>query len=199
MRPKLPLFICLMLVNGMFVNHGSMADFNGIINIDDPSPSSQISGSSKVVDRSDGEGDDKDDDGAGMSEQGSASGSTSSDEATTDFSFVDASTPATTHGITTTQSENFITDQMNTHLFAPSDDVPEKPGNTKEAVNQKDLRVLITELIVTVVVGAVCAFVILIAFLVCRLQKQDEGSYALREGNKNTYQLQGNKGKEVFV
>jgi len=43
-----------------------MADFNGIINIDDPSPSSQISGSNKVVDRSDGEGDDKDDDGAGM-------------------------------------------------------------------------------------------------------------------------------------
>jgi len=188
-----------MSVNGMFVNHGSMADFSGLINIDDPSPSSQISGSSKVVDRSDGEGDDKDGDGAGMSEQGSASGSTSGDEATTDFSFVDASTPATTHGITTTQSENFITDQMNTHLFAPSDDVPEKPANTKEAVNQKDLRVLITELMVTVVVGAVCAFVILIAFLVCRLQKQDEGSYALREGNKNTYQLQGNKGKEVFV
>ena len=66
-------------------------------------------------------------------------------------------------------------------------------------VGEKVPKVLTTEVIAAVVVGAVCA-VILIAFLVYRLRKRDEGSYALSDGGyKDTYKLQADTGKEAFV
>lgn len=74
--------------------------------------------------------------------------------------------------------------------------------NAEARIDEKTgsvLRVLTTEVIAAVVVGAVCA-VILIAFLVYRLRKRDEGSYALSDaGYKDTYKLQGDTGKEAFV
>ena len=81
-------------------------------------------------------------------------------------------------------------------------DPPNEPDspNAEARVDEKSvLRVLTTEVIAAVVVGAVCA-VILIAFLVYRLRKRDEGSYALSDaGYKDTYKLQGDTGKEAFV
>ena len=69
----------------------------------------------------------------------------------------------------------------------------------KDMVGEKVPKVLTTEVIAAVVVGAVCA-VILIAFLVYRLRKRDEGSYALSDGGyKDTYKLQADTGKEAFV
>lgn len=127
MRPKLPLFISLMLVNATFVTHGTMADFSGFIDIDDPSPESQSSQSRKLVDSSDGEGVEEDDYGSGTYESGSTSENTSSDEAAT--------------------------------------------IDTNAGVNQEDSNkstFFSTEVIVAVVVGAVC-LVILIAFTVYRL------------------------------
>lgn len=81
-----------------------------------------------------------------------------------------------------------------------SDKSPNAEANVDdEPVAKKVLRVLTTEVIAAVVVGAVCA-VILIAFLVYRLRKRDEGSYALSDaGYKDTYKLQGDTGKEAFV
>lgn len=77
-------------------------------------------------------------------------------------------------------------------------DTPNAEARTKEKEGSV-LRVLTTEVIAAVVVGAVCA-VILIAFLVYRLRKRDEGSYALSDAcYKDTYKLQGDTGKEAFV
>lgn len=59
-------------------------------------------------------------------------------------------------------------------------------------------KVLTTEVVAAIVVGAVCA-IVLIAFLVYRLRKKDEGSYALTDGcYSDTYKLRGD-GKEAFV
>lgn len=61
------------------------------------------------------------------------------------------------------------------------------------------VQVLTTEVIAAVVVGGVCA-IILIAFLVYRLRKRDEGSYILTDnGFKDTNKLRGDTGKEAFV
>ena len=81
-----------------------------------------------------------------------------------------------------------------------SDKSPNAEANIDdEPAEKKVLRVLTTEVIAAVVVGAVCA-VILIAFLVYRLRKRDEGSYALGDaGYKDTYKLHGDTGKEAFV
>jgi len=77
-------------------------------------------------------------------------------------------------------------------------------GNTKEGDDsdpkalKREYQVLTTEVVAAIVVGAVCA-IILIVFLVYRLRKRDEGSYALTDGGYNdTYKLKG-EGKEAFV
>jgi len=62
---------------------------------------------------------------------------------------------------------------------------------------KEELQVLTTEVIAAVVVGGVCA-IILIAFLVYRLRKRDEGSYVLTDtAYKDTNKLRD--GKEAFV
>lgn len=73
-------------------------------------------------------------------------------------------------------------------------------GTEDDQVGEKEvIKVLTTEVIAAVVVGAVCA-VVLIAFLVYRLRKRDEGSYALSDvGYKDTYRLHGDNEKEAFV
>lgn len=237
MRPKLLLFVCVALLNVLFATCGAMADFDGLINIDDPAPNSQGSENSKRG--SDGEGDDEDDYGSVM---GDESGSGSGDEETTDPSIVDVSvvsptteeSPATTEAETTTEIDNKITEEptgdeseevdeidgeSKDNMYgggvgatkpsgndpskdknsATDDPSKDKSPNAEARVDEKVLRVLTTEVIAAVVVGAVCA-VILIAFLVYRLRKRDEGSYALSDaGYKDTYKLQGDTGKEAFV
>ena len=75
----------------------------------------------------------------------------------------------------------------------------QKTPKADPRVEDKVITVLTTEVIAAVVVGAVCA-IILIAFLVYRLRKRDEGSYALSDaGFKDTYKPQGDTGKEAFV
>lgn len=237
MRPKLLLFVCVALLNVLFATCGAMADFDGLINIDDPAPNSQGSENSKRG--SDGEGDDEDDYGSVM---GDESGSGSGDEETTDPSIVDVSvvsptteeSPATNEAETTTEIDNKITEEptgdeseevdeidgeSTDNMYgggvgatkpsgndpskdknsATDDPSKDKSPNAEARVDEKVLRVLTTEVIAAVVVGAVCA-VILIAFLVYRLRKRDEGSYALSDaGYKDTYKLQGDTGKEAFV
>jgi len=240
MRPKMLLFVCVALLNVLFATHGTMADLDGLINIDDPAPTSQGSENSKRVDGSGGEGDDEDDYGSVM---GDESGSGSGDEETTDPSIVDVSvvsptteeSPTTTEAETTTEIDNEITEEptgdeseevdevdgesTDDNMYgggvgatkpsgndpskdknaAADDPSKDKSPNAEARVDKKVLRVLTTEVIAAVVVGAVCA-VILIAFLVYRLRKRDEGSYALSDaGYKDTYKLQGDTGKEAFV
>ena len=137
-------------------------------------------------------------------------------------------TSATSQGETTTEISNVITENTEEPTENPDNGIDEVDGgetedgdivgggvgvddNTNdkspnaeanvddEPVDKKVLRVLTTEVIAAVVVGAVCA-VILIAFLVYRLRKRDEGSYALSDAAyKDTYKLQGDTGKEAFV
>ena len=214
-----------------------MANFDGLINIDDDSSfNSEKPESRKPVHSSDGEGDDEDD-GSVMSDE---SGSGSGDEATTDTGIVDVSVvspttkeTATTEATTTSEIDNQITDSTEKASDNPENFITEEPvepidgeetedenmlgggvggggevtteesteksPNAEARVDEKVLRVLTTEVIAAVVVGAVCA-VILIAFLVYRLRKRDEGSYALSDGGyKDTYKLQGDTGKEAFV
>lgn len=65
--------------------------------------------------------------------------------------------------------------------------------------SQGELEVLSIEVIAAVIVGGVCA-IILIAFLVYRLRKRDEGSYILTDtAYKDTNKLRGDTGKEAFV
>lgn len=226
MRPKLLLFVCCVL---FVVCHRAMADFDGLINIDDPSPNSESSENSQPADGSNGEGDDEDDYGSVMSDE---SGSGSGEETTTDSSIVDVSvvSPTTEESAVTTEAEMTTMDNQipestekatkepdngvsegeeeektseDDSMFgggvAATDDPTEKSPNAEARVDEKVLRVLTTEVIAAVVVGAVCA-VILIAFLVYRLRKRDEGSYALSDaGYKDTYKLQGDTGKEAFV
>ncbi|XP_031566478.1 syndecan-2-like [Actinia tenebrosa] len=73
-------------------------------------------------------------------------------------------------------------------------------GNVAARKQEKaGLRVLTKEVIAAVIVGGICA-IILIAFLVYRLRKRDEGSYVLTDSAyKDTNKLRGDPGKEAFV
>lgn len=227
MRPKL-LILAIFVVGVAFAIERTMADFDGLIDIDEESDDSvsQISKRSTPVDNSDGEGDDEDDYGSVMSdESGSGSGEETTEPSIVDVSVVSPTTEetaATTKETTTIDneitesseeategSENEVTDEPTDgeggDMFgggvSETDPPNEKDSPNAEArVDEKSvLRVLTTEVIAAVVVGAVCA-VILIAFLVYRLRKRDEGSYALSDaGYKDTYKLQGDTGKEAFV
>ena len=230
MRAKfLVLVVCVVAV----AFEGTMADFDGLIDIDEDSdyPVSKNSERSKAVDRFNGGGeDDEDDYGSVMSdESGSGSGNETVSTTDIDFKFI-TSTPETTTEATekTTTLDNKITDSSEEPSETPVNVITDDPGidgeegtdddvlgggvNSETDPNEDDspnaealvgtksvLTVLTTEVIAAVVVGAVCA-VILIAFLVYRLRKRDEGSYALSDaGYKDTYKLQGDTGKEAFV
>lgn len=73
-------------------------------------------------------------------------------------------------------------------------------GNVAASKQERQgLRVLTKEVIAAVIVGGICA-IILIAFLVYRLRKRDEGSYVLTDSAyKDTNKLRGDPGKEAFV
>lgn len=200
-------------------------DLDGLINIDedDSGPQKESTVINERVESADGEEDGEDDySGSVMSdESGSGSGDggdeTTGTQTTTDSSIVDVTvvSPSVT---STTEMENEITEGtsksteesengdenmygggVNTvrNNFAEAQGQGGKGG--KDMVGEKVPKVLTTEVIAAVVVGAVCA-VILIAFLVYRLRKRDEGSYALSDGGyKDTYKLQADTGKEAFV
>lgn len=224
MRPKLLLFVWVAVLNSLFCCYGEMADNEGLIDIDEQNSFSQTPEKSKSSSGSDGGEDDEDYYGSGVMSDESGSGS---GEPTTDSSIVDVSVVGpTTQGETTTEISNEIAEGENTEestegeigttdedIFhfdpqRPSDKSPNGKANAEAnaAVNEVDdkkigekvVKVLTTEVIAAVVVGAVCA-VILIAFLVYRLRKRDEGSYALDAGYKDTYKLQADTGKEAFV
>lgn len=76
----------------------------------------------------------------------------------------------------------------------------EEDGNVAASKQERQgLRVLTKEVIAAVIVGGICA-IILIAFLVYRLRKRDEGSYVLTDSAyKDTNKLRGDPGKEAFV
>lgn len=222
------LLLAICVIGVAFVVERTMADFDGMIDIDEDSdyPISQNSERIKRAFSSDF-GEDDEDDGSVMSdESGSGSG-----EETTEPSIVDVSvvSPTTEEAAVTTKetttidneitesseepteedSENELTDEPTdedggdvygggvSETDPPND--PDSPNAEAQVDEKSVVRVLTTEVIAAVVVGAVCA-VILIAFLVYRLRKRDEGSYALSDaGYKDTYKLQGDTGKEAFV
>lgn len=225
MRVKL-LLLAILVVCVAFAIERTMADFDGLIDIDEDSDDHVSQNmKKKSAESSNGEGDDEDDYGSVIMSDESGSGE--SGEETTDI--VDVSVVSPTTEETTATSEktatinNEITEEpektteeeiseeptdgneVGDDVFgggvsetdAPDDD--DSP-NAEARVDEKSaLTVLTTEVIAAVVVGAVCA-VILIAFLVYRLRKRDEGSYALSDaGYKDTYKLQGDTGKEAFV
>ena len=98
----------------------------------------------------------------------------------------------------TTEGKGEQTKKPSIVTEGPSED-PDVNAAARSDPEEKVLRVLTTEVIAAVVVGAVCA-VILIAFLVYRLRKRDEGSYPLSDSSyKDTYKLRGDTGKEAFV
>lgn len=226
MRPKLILFVCVAVGNVLFGLHGAMANYDESEYIDiDSDAESSNSGETK---ENYGKGGD-DEDGSGvMSEQsGSGSGepSTSTDPSTVDVTVESVATTesaTSAQGETTREPSNAITEAGET-TNGSSDvgvDVSEDEdgnvfaggvGGDTMALQNKDkdldntagekevMKVLTTEVIAAVVVGAVCA-VILIAFLVYRLRKRDEGSYSLSDvGYKDTYKLHADTGKEAFV
>lgn len=222
MRPKLILFVCVAVGNVLFGLHGAMANYDEYIDIDDDAESSN-SGETK---ENYGKGGD-DEDGSGvMSEQsGSGSGepSTSTDPSTVDVtveSVVTTESATSAQGETTTEQSNEITEAGETtkgtsgvdeNVSEDEDVFGGGVGGDTMALEKKDkdldntagekevMKVLTTEVIAAVVVGAVCA-VILIAFLVYRLRKRDEGSYSLSDvGYKDTYKLHADTGKEAFV
>lgn len=224
------LLLAICVLGIAFAIERTMADFDGIIDIDeDNDPVSQNSERIKRAFSSDIGEDDEDDYGSVMSdESGSGSGEETTEPSIVDVTVVSPTTEeeaATTKKTTTIDneitesseepteegSENELTDEP-TDGDGDGDDMfgggvsetdppndPDSP-NAEARVDEKSvLRVLTTEVIAAVVVGAVCA-VILIAFLVYRLRKRDEGSYALSDaGYKDTYKLQGDTGKEAFV
>lgn len=222
MRPKLILFVCVAVGNVLFGLHGAMANYDEYIDIDSDAESSN-SGETK---ENYGKGGDDEDGSAVMSEE-SGSGSGEPSTSTGDPSTVDvtvesvATTESATsaQGETTTEQSNEITDAGETtkgtsgvdeNVSEDEDDVfGGGVGGDTMALQKKDkdldntagekevMKVLTTEVIAAVVVGAVCA-VILIAFLVYRLRKRDEGSYSLSE-YKDTYKLHADTGKEAFV
>lgn len=222
MRPKLILFVCVAVGNVLFGLHGAMANDNEYIDIDGDAESSN-SGETK---ENYGKGGD-DEDGSGVMSDESGSGSGEPSTSTDDPSTVDVTVEsvATTESATSAQGEttreqsNEITEAGETTKGTSG--VDENEGEDEDdvfgggvggdtlALQKKDkdldntagekevMKVLTTEVIAAVVVGAVCA-VILIAFLVYRLRKRDEGSYSLSE-YKDTYKLHADTGKEAFV
>jgi len=226
MRLKL-LLLAILVVCVSFAIERTMADFDGLIDIDEENSDDHVAQNmkKKSTESSNGEGDDEDDYGSVIMSDESGSGE-SGEQSTdkVDVSFVSPTTEETTATIEkTTTINNEITEEPEktteeeiseeptdgnevvddvfgggvSETDAPDDD--DSP-NAEARVDEKSaLRVLTTEVIAAVVVGAVCA-VILIAFLVYRLRKRDEGSYALSDaGYKDTYKLQGDTGKEAFV
>lgn len=222
MRPKLILFVCVAVGNVLFGLHGAMANYDEYIDIDSDAESSN-SGETK---ENYGKGGDDEDGSAVMSEE-SGSGSGEPSTSTGDPSTVDVTVEsvATTESATSAQGEattepsNEITDAGETtkgtsgvdeNVSEDEDDVfgggvggdtmafQKKDKDLDNTAGEKEvMKVLTTEVIAAVVVGAVCA-VILIAFLVYRLRKRDEGSYSLSE-YKDTYKLHADTGKEAFV
>ena len=233
MRPKFLLWAILVVGVAFAIEH-TMADIDGLIDIDGDFDDRESQNSEKKYgESSNGKGDDEDDYGASavMSDE---SGSGSGEEATTEEPIVDVSVvgPTTEKATTTTEKTTTINNEITegpeeptedemseaptdgnedddgnmvgggiSETDAPDDESPkaEAKGRLGQADEKSVLRVLTTEVIAAVVVGAVCA-VILIAFLVYRLRKRDEGSYALSDmGYKDTYKLQADTGKEAFV
>ena len=231
MRPK-SLVWAILVVGVAFAIEHSIADFDGLIDIDGDSDDRVAEKfERKSGESSNGKGDDEDDYTSGVMSDESGSGSgeeTPSEDSVVDVSVVSSTTKkptATTEETTTINNE--ITepteepteDEMSeeptdgnedgddnmlgggiSETDAPDDDSPGAEAKAKARIDEKTvLSVLTTEVIAAVVVGAVCA-VILIAFLVYRRRKRDEGSYALSDaGYKDTYKLQGDTGKEAFV
>lgn len=221
MRPKLILFVCVAVGNVLFGLHGAMANDAEYIDIDADAESSN-SGETK---ENYGKGGDDEDGSAVMSEEsGSGSGepSTSTDDpSTVDVtveSVVTTESATSAQGETTREESNEITEAGETtkgtsgvdeNVSEDEDVFGGGVGGDTMALQKKDkdldntagekevMKVLTTEVIAAVVVGAVCA-VILIAFLVYRLRKRDEGSYSLSE-YKDTYKLHADTGKEAFV
>ena len=229
MRPKFLLWAILVVGVAFAIEH-TMANFDGLIDIDgDFDDRESQNFEKKSGESSNGKGDDEDDYAASaiMSDE---SGSGSGEETTTvDVSVV---SPTTEKATTTTEKTTTINNEVTEGPEEPTEDEKsEEPTDENEdgdgnmvggGISETDppddespnaeakaraghadeksvLRVLTTEVIAAVVVGAVCA-VILIAFLVYRLRKRDEGSYALSDiGYKDTYKLQGDTGKEAFV
>ena len=199
------------------------------IDEDDSGPQKESTVINERVESADGEEDGEDDySGSVMSDESGSGSGDGGDETTTDPSIVDVTvvSPSVT---STTEMDNEITEGtsksteesengdenmygggVNTvrNNFATKDSTGQSPNaeaqgqggkGGKDMVGEKVPKVLTTEVIAAVVVGAVCA-VILIAFLVYRLRKRDEGSYALSDGGyKDTYKLQADTGKEAFV
>lgn len=227
MRPK-SLVWAILVVGVAFAIEHSIADFDGLIDIDGDSDDRVAEKfERKSGESSNGKGDDEDDYTSGVMSDESGSGS-GEEDSVVDVSVVSPTTKkptATTEETTTINNE--ITERTEeptegemseeptdgneagddnmlgggiSETDAPDDDSPGAEAKAKARIDEKTvLSVLTTEVIAAVVVGAVCA-VILIAFLVYRLRKRDEGSYALSDaGYKDTYKLQGDTGKEAFV
>ena len=224
MRPKL-LLLAILVVSVAFEH--TMADFDGLIDIDEDSDDRVSQHFEKrSVESSIVEGDDEDDYGSTIMSDESGSGD-SGDEPTTGIVDVSVVSPSTEEATATTEKTTTINNEITEEPEEPTEeetseeptdgdedgndvygggvsetDAPEDDdsSNAEARVDEKSvLGVLTTEVIAAVVVGAVCA-VILIAFLVYRLRKRDEGSYALSDvGYKDTYKLQGDTGKEAFV
>lgn len=219
------LLLAILVVCVAFAIERTMADLDGLIDIDEDSADHVSQNMKKEsAESSNGEGDDEDDYGSVIMSDESGSGE--SGEETTDIVDVSVISPTTEETTATSEKTTTINNEITEEpektteeeiseeptdgndvgddIFgggvstdAPDDD--DSP-NAEARVDEKSaLRVLTTEVIAAVVVGAVCA-VILIAFLVYRLRKRDEGSYALSDaGYKDTYKLQGDTGKEAFV
>lgn len=226
MRPKLLLF-SVFVVCVAFAIASTVAKYDDSIDIDSDTdfPLLKESKSTTSAESFDGEGDDEDDDyGSGTVSDESASGSgesqvdvtvvtpstkkpdTKTEQTTVNLNEITDSTEKPTHDVGDNELIDGPTDENDESMaggFSNIDkdeakDSPNAEEQTEEN-NESVLRVLTTEVIAAVVVGAVCA-VILIAFLVYRLRKRDEGSYALSDiGYKDTYKLQGDTGKEAFV
>lgn len=226
MRPKLLLF-SVFVVCVAFAIASTVAKYDDSIDIDSDTdfPLLKESKSTTSAESFDGEGDDEDDDyGSGTVSDESASGSgesqvdvslvtpstkkpdTKTEQTTINLNEITDSTEKPTHDVGDNELIDGPTDENDESMaggFSNMDDDEPKDSPNAEAQteenNESVLRVLTTEVIAAVVVGAVCA-VILIAFLVYRLRKRDEGSYALSDiGYKDTYKLQGDTGKEAFV
>ncbi|KAK2548237.1 Syndecan-2-B [Acropora cervicornis] len=221
MRPKLILFVCVAVSNVLFGLHGAMANFDGYIDIDGDAESSN-SGETKEYY---GKGGD-DEDGSGVMSEESGSGSGEPSTSTDDPSTVDVSVEsvATTESATSAQGETTterseagettkgtsgvdqnVSEDEDGNVFAggvggDTMALQNKDKDLDNTAGEKEvMKVLTAEVIAAVVVGAVCA-VILIAFLVYRLRKRDEGSYSLSDvGYKDTYKLHADTGKEAFV
>lgn len=205
MMLKSIIFVSYALVFSVFLSHRAMADFEGIINIDEDSANnSETSKNNKPVDSSDGSGDDENDYGSVMTDE-----IRDGDEAKTESSMVDiyiaiptTKESATTEAETTTNKARITdsiekTTEKSGNIITEGPIGGEKSSNVEARVDKKFSRVLPIELIVAVVVGTVCV-VIPIVFVAYRIRKRNEGSYVLSNaGYKDT--LQGDTGKEVFV